>query len=123
MRIWKLISGIVSIVLAAFVIFQSSAAGLYNAMSGNNESGGTAGLFTALLMIAGGVVSIAIRNRDGRNRDGKGGNIALIVLFGLGALIGFTMAGSYSDLMIWAGWCLVCAVLALLSVWKDKKQK
>ena len=48
MRIWKLISGIVSIVLAAFVIFQSSAAGLYNAMSGNNESGGTAGLFTAL---------------------------------------------------------------------------
>ncbi|WP_173327902.1 hypothetical protein [Eubacterium pyruvativorans] len=90
MRIWKLISGIVSIVLAAFVIFQSSAAGLYNAM---------------------------------RNRDGKGGNIALIVLFGLGALIGFTMAGSYSDLMIWAGWCLVCAVLALLSVWKDKKQK
>lgn len=118
MRIWKLISGIISIVLAAFVIFQSSAAGLYNAMSGNNESGGTAGLFTALLMIAGGVVSIAIRNRDG-----KGGNIALIVLFGLGALIGFTMAGSYSDLMIWAGWCLVCAVLALLSVWKDKKQK
>lgn len=58
-----------------------------------------------------------------RNRDGKDGNIALIVLFGLGALIGFTMAGSYSDLMIWAGWCLVCAVLALLSVWKGKKQK
>ena len=52
-----------------------------------------------------------------------GGNIALIVLFGLGALIGFTMAGSYSDLMIWAVWCLVCAVLALLSVLKGKKQK
>ena len=58
-----------------------------------------------------------------RGRDGMGGNIAHIVLFGLGALIGFTMAGSYSDLMIWAVWCLVCAVLALLSVLKGKKQK
>ncbi len=68
-------------------------------------------------VIAGGIVSIATRNSKG-----KGGNIAVIVLFGLGAIMGFTMAGSYTDLIIWAAWCAICAVLALISMIKKPKQ-
>ncbi|MCH4007841.1 hypothetical protein [Eubacterium sp. F2] len=116
MKIWKLVSGILSIVLSVFVVFQSGAAGMYNALDGNNQSSGSAGLFVAILMLAAGIVSIAIRNKTG-----KGGNIALIILFGLAALLGFSMAGDYSDLRIWAGWCLICAVLAIISIIKSKK--
>ena len=87
MKTWKLVSGIISIVLFAFVMFQSC---------------------------AGGIVSIATRNGS------KGGNIALIVLFALGALCGFTMAGSYADLNVWAAWCLICAVFAAVSLKKGQ---
>ena len=60
------------------------------------------------------IVSIATRNGS------KGGNIALIVLFALGAFCGFTMAGSYADLNVWAAWCLICAVFAAVSLKKGQ---
>lgn len=116
MKTWKLVSGILSIVLCLFVLFQSCAAGLSNTMQGNGELGGTAGLIVAIMLLAGGIVSIATRKSSG-----KGGNIALIVLFGIGALFGFTLAGSYGDLVIWAFWCLICAVFAIISMAKGKR--
>ncbi len=114
MKSWKLVSGILSIVLFAFVSFQSCAAGVANTLEANGESGGTAGFLVAIMLLAGGIVSIVTRNGS------KGGNIALIILFGLGALLGFTMAGSYTDLNIWAGWCLICAVIAVISLIKKR---
>ena len=81
MKTWKLVSGIISIVLFAFVMFQSCAAGISNSLAENGESGGSAGLIVAIILLAGGIVSIATRNGS------KGGNIALIVLFALGALL------------------------------------
>mgnify|MGYP000052189692 CR=1 FL=1 len=39
MKIWKLVSGILSIVLVLFVLFQSCAAGLGNALEANGEVG------------------------------------------------------------------------------------
>ena len=75
MKTWKLVSGIISIVLFAFVMFQSCAAGISNSLAENGESGGSAGLIVAIILLAGGIVSIATRNGS------KGGNIALIVLF------------------------------------------
>ena len=61
----------------------------------SEEVSGSAGIIVAILMLAGGIVSIATRNAAG-----KGGNIALIVLFGLAALIGFTNYVSFSNLAI-----------------------
>ena len=61
------------------------------------------------------IVSVATRNSEK-----KGGNIALIVLFGLAALVGFTGFGSFSDLAIWAGWCLINAILAVVAMIKSK---
>lgn len=116
MKTWKLVSGILSIVLSVFVTFQSGIAGLGNALADNNEVSGSAGLLVAILMLAGGIVSIAVRNKVG-----KGGNIALIVIFGLAAVMGLTNAGSYGDLIIWSIWCLICAVLALIAILKNRK--
>lgn len=90
MKTWKLVSGILSIVLSVFVLFQSA--------------------------LAGGIVSICVRKSVK-----KGGNIALVVLFGLAALFGFTGAGSYGDLYIWSFWCLINAVLAVVALVKMKK--
>lgn len=117
MKTWKLVSGILSMILFVFVTFQSCAAGISNALEESSEVSGSAGLIVAIMLLAGGIVSVATRN------GAKGGNIALIILFGLGALIGFTMAGSYSDLKIWATWCLINAILALVSIIKGNKTK
>lgn len=116
MKTWKLVSGILSIILFVFVSFQSCAAGVANTLEANGEIGGSAGIIVAIMLLAGGIVSIATRN------GGKGGNIALIILFGIGALFGFVLAGSYTDLQIWAGWCLICAILAIVSLVKGNKQ-
>ena len=62
MKTWKLVSGIISIVLFAFVMFQSCAAGISNSLAENGESGGSAGLIVAIILLAGGIVSIATRN-------------------------------------------------------------
>lgn len=116
MKVWKLVSGILSIILFVIVTFQSCAAGLSNALEANGEVSGTAGVMVAVLMLAGGIVSIA-----SRKVKGKGGNIALIVLFGLAALVGFANYGSYSDLAVWSGWCLINAVLAVVAILTGKK--
>lgn len=117
MKTWKLVAGILSIVLCAFVMLQSCAAGAVNTLSENGEVGGSAGAIVAILMLAGGIVSIATRSSTK-----KGGNIALVVLFGIASLMGFTMAGGYGDLYIWAVWCLINAVLAGYCIVKTPKE-
>lgn len=116
MKIWKLISGILCIVFSAMVLFQSCAAGVVTSIEENaadTSAGG--GMVLAILMLAGGIISIAVRN------GGKGGNIALLVIFLLAALAGFANQGIFKDLMIWAGWCLICAILAFIGVLTSKK--
>ena len=82
-----------------------------NALDKNASSAsGVAGVFVAFLMMSGGIVSIVTRNWS------RGGNIAMVVLYGLAALIGYTSFGFFKDLIVWATWCLVCAVLAAISL-------
>jgi hypothetical protein len=118
MKVWKLVSGILSIVLFLIVSFQSCAAGISNTLSDNGEVGGSAGVLVAIFLLAGGIVSIATRNSKG-----KGGNIALIILFGLATIIGLALAGSYLDLKIWAAWCAINVVLAIIALVKTSKNK
>lgn len=117
MKVWKLVSGILSMILFVLVAFQSCAAGVSNALEANGEVSGSAGIIVAILMLAGGIVSVVTRKSEK-----KGGNIALIILFGLAALIGFTNYGSYSDLAIWSGWCLINAILAIVAIITGKKK-
>ena len=106
MKTWKLVSGIISIVLSVFGVFQSMMAGLANALE---ESGQV----VSICMLCGGIVSIV-----SRKNNSKGTNIALIILFGLATFTGFVLAGNYFDLYIWSAWCLINAVLAFISLRK-----
>lgn len=111
MKTWKLVAGILSMVLFIIVAFQSCAAGVLNTLEDNGEISGSAGILVAVLMLTGGIVSVATR-KSIRN----GGNVALIIIFGLAALVGFTNYGNFSDLIIWSGWCLINAVLAFFAI-------
>ena len=117
MKIWKLVSGILSMVLFGFVMFQSCAAGVANSLSENGEVSGSAGVILAIFMLAGGIVSVATHKKDG-----IGGDVADTVLFLIAAFFGFVLAGSFSDLRIWAGWCLVCAIVAIVNIILKKKK-
>lgn len=120
MKAWKLVSGILSIVFAAFVMIQSSIAGIVNTIEDNGEVSGSAGLIVALLMIAGGIVSIVAKNKTS-----KGIHIAFVILFVIAAIIGFANAGGvYKDLIIWALWCSACAIVGIVGIaLKRKKEK
>lgn len=113
MQTWKLVSGIISCVLFILVTFQSCAAGVANTLTENGEVGGSAGMIVSIMLLAGGIVSIVTRKK-------RGGNIAILILYLLGAIFGFALAGSYADLNIWAAWCLICSVLALISFIRTK---
>ena len=115
MKTFKLVAGILCIVLSAFVILQSCAAGVANTLAENGEVSGTAGTFVAIMLLAGGIVMIATRKAEK-----KGGSIAALILFVIGGILGLTSAGSFSDLKIWAGLCLVLAVINLISALKKK---
>ena len=118
MKTAKLVTGILTLVFSVIVLLQSCAAGAYNAMEANEEVSGSAGFLVAVLMIAGGVVNIATRKSNGR-----GGSIAAFVIFLLAALVGFTLAGTFGDLKVWAAWCLIMAIINLIVTVKKKKEE
>lgn len=117
MKTAKLVLGILSICISVFVLFQSFAAGMANALSSNGEVGGTGGALVAILMLTAGIVMIATRKSDK-----KGGSVAAMILYLIAAFFGFVTAGSYSDLKVWSSICLILAVVNLIALIKVKKQ-
>lgn len=53
MKTWKLVSGILSMILFVVVAFQSCAAGIVNTIEENGESSGSGGILVAIMMLAG----------------------------------------------------------------------
>ena len=51
MKTWKLVSGIISIVLSVFVVFQSMIAGLANALEESGQVSGSAGLVVSICFV------------------------------------------------------------------------
>ena len=118
MKVWKLVSGILCMVFFAVVILQSCATGVVNSMEDNlTDTSAGGGILLAILMLAGGIVSVATR------KAGKGGHIATLVIFAIAALMGFANLGTYGDLVIWASWCAICAVVALIGLITSKGKK
>lgn len=112
---WKLVSGILCMVLFILVSLQSCAVGLGNAVFETGEASGGGGLLLSIFMLTGGIVSVATRKNEG-----NGGNVALIILFGLASFFGYVLAGSFSDLRAWATWCLINAIMAIVAMIKNK---
>ena len=116
MKTWKLVAGILSMVIFIMVEFQSCAAGIVNSLGETGEVSGSIGFLCGILILTGGIISVVTRNSTK-----KGGNVALIVIFGLAALMGFAGHGNYSDLVIWSVWALINAILALIAIFLSKK--
>ncbi|MCR5629086.1 hypothetical protein [Eubacterium sp.] len=117
MKTWKLVAGILSIVFTVVVLFQSCAVAVADGIEETESTSSGAGMLVAILLLAGGIVSIAVKKSKG-----KGGNIAVLVIFGLAALIGFTNASTYPDLIVWSVWCVINAGLALVCIVKNKNE-
>lgn len=98
MKITKLVVGILQIVLAVYIVFQSIAVGIGHAMENSSDTGGTAGMITAILFLTTGIVYISTRKSPK-----LGGDIAGLVMMLLTWLFAITNAHDYSDLQIW-GW-------------------
>ncbi len=116
MKTFKLVAGILCIVFSVLILFQSCAVGALNTTLESNEISGSAGFITALMFLSGGITMITTRNSER-----KGGAIASIILFLLGALVGFANAGTYSDLNVWSTICVILAIINFIPIiWKKK---
>ena len=101
------------------VTFQSCAVGLVNAIDDNKEdSSGAGGIFVAFGLLIAGIVATVLWQKDS-----KGGDISLIILYGLTALIGFANLGTFEDLAVWASWSLICAIMAAITLVRRSKSK
>ena len=107
MKTAKLIIGIISIVLCFFVLFQSCAAGIGNAIAENGETSRSSGLVVAILMLVAGIVGLC-------TRKSRGGGITTGVFYAVAGFVGISNYGSYSDLMIWAILCFVFAAVFII---------
>ncbi len=115
MSVWRLVSGIITLVLAMFVLFQSCAAGLFEIVILNKSIGTIIRPVMIIILIAVGIVSIAAR-------DYRGCNIALIPLCAIGSSIGFIFHKDTFGFIIWAAWFLLLMVAAILSLVLWKKE-
>ena len=69
MKTRKLVSGIISIVLSVFGVFQSMMAGLANALEESGQVSGSAGLVVSICMLCGGIVSIVSRKNNSKRNQ------------------------------------------------------
>ncbi len=121
MKVWKLVSGILSIIFSGWVMLGSGVAGFLNDLDGSKADSATAvaaGFFVSILMLAGGIVSIAVKNKIDERSNG-----ALAVIFGIAALVGVTGGSESVALDFGIVWCLACAVNAVVCIFQNRKNK
>ena len=110
---FRLVAGIITIVLSVLVTFQSCAAGLSNALEENGESGGSAGVLLAVCFLVAGIVGIVTR---------AGGAFTSAGFYIVGGLIGLICAGSYADLVIWGVISVAFGVIFIIAGVLTKKR-
>lgn len=118
MKTRKLVSGILNCILCALIGFQSCAVGLVESMKKTEGLEGGAGLIVAILILTGGIISIATRNSNKIGSD-----IALIIIYFIAGVIGLSFAKIYGDLKIWSIWALINTAAACLSIILKNKKK
>lgn len=108
-KTFRLITGIISVILFLLITLQSCAAGLGNILSANGEASGSAGFILALMMMVGGIVTICMRKKESVPAF-----IVPFIFYTVGALLGAANVGSYADLAIWSVLAAVFGALHLL---------
>ncbi|WP_191988680.1 hypothetical protein [Companilactobacillus zhongbaensis] len=97
MKTTKLVIGILMILLSIFIVIQSMAAGLSNAIESNNSTSGSGGIIMAFAYLVSGIVYLATKSKI--HLGGDIANAIILVLFGLVALT--TADRSFGDLSVW----------------------
>lgn len=119
MKIWKLVSGIISMVVFIIIVFQSCATGVVNALDDNEtDTSAGAGIWLAFILIVAGITSACVWKEKSRWAD-----FALIFLFGFAALMGFSNLGTFTDLEVWSWWAAICSGMALISMCLPRKKE
>ena len=111
MKIWKLVMGILSIVIAAISLIQSFAILVFFP----TES--FVGIIVAAMLLSGGIVAIV-----GRNKPTIGNDVALLILSAIAVLFGFVLSGEFTDLKIYAFWAAICFITAIICIYQKKKK-
>ena len=110
MKIWKLVSGIFSIVFFVFIKEQVRFVSVVNAWENNrNDTSDVAGVVVAFLILIAGLFS-AIMYKSTH----KGGFVLLSILYGLAALFGYSHLGTFGDLVVWSSWALCCSMASII---------
>ena len=118
MKIWKLVSGILSISLFSIVMFQSGITFLMNAWNNNHkDTSDIGGVLFAYGLLASGILSTALWKDKS-----KGGNFSLAAIYTLTALIGFVNLGTFKDLIIWSIWAVFCALIIVAVIIDDERR-
>lgn len=120
MRIWKLVSGVISICLAVLLVSATRVLSIYAAMASafaQTEIDTDVFLFASLLFLGGGICAIA--SRDG----GVIENILAIVGYVLGALAGLYgimfVTAAFDDMVIGSIWAILCAIVQGVALHRD----
>ncbi len=68
----------------------------------------------AVLILIGGIVSIAVRNKNA-------GNAVVAMIFAIEAIVIYILSGKFEHLMIWATWALICSIIFVAALLKEDK--
>lgn len=110
MKIWKLVSGILSIVFFIFITEQTRFVSAVNFWENNrHDKSDVAGVVVAFLILIAGIFSAILWKSKN-----KGGDFFLFVLYGLAALFGYTNLGTFGDLVVWSSWALLCSMVSII---------
>lgn len=105
MKTARLCIGIISMVLFLLIIFQSCAAGIGEALSGDEQGGAASGVLVAWCMLIAGIVGVCTRNS-------APGAYITAVIYAIAGIVGISSIGSiYADLVIWGVVSLIFAVV------------
>lgn len=114
-RLARTIIGILSLVAFIFVMFQSCAANVVNAMEANtaDASAGGGTLLAFVLLIAG--ITTAL------GRDNAKATLVAAIMYWVGAIIGFASLGTYGDLVFWSIIAVLFGALDVYSWWRSRR--
>lgn len=119
MKIWRIVSGILSIMAFFAIVFQSCAVFISPLFDDAPvDENGIAVFFASYIILAAGIVSTAVCKSKSRGAD-----ISLFILFGIAALWSFFTIEDSSSLIIWAWWSAICSFVSFVTMWIPRKDK
>lgn len=115
MKTARLTIGIISMVLFLFIMFQSCAASVGEALTGDEGGGSSSGVLVALFMLIAGIIGVCARK-------GVTGAYVSAGFYALAGIIGISSIGSiFADLVIWGVVSLAFAAVFVFAGIKTKK--